>query len=274
MPASASFSPTRGTPASGDQPATRPVTAVRFAGGEGTMLSGRLHLPRRPRRGSVLFAHCFTCGKDVLAAVRIARRLAALGLATLRFDFTGLGESDGDFASTDFSANVQDLVAAARYLQQAHPGPLLLVGHSLGGAAVLAAAGKIPECRAVVTIAAPSDPAHVSGLFEESLPRIQAQGEAVVRLAGRAFRIRREFLADIAAQDLARDVAGLRRPLLVLHSPQDTVVPVEDAGEIFAAARHPKSFIALEGADHLLAARADADRAARLIAAWSAKYLA
>lgn len=210
----------------------------------------------------------------MLAAVRIARCLAALGLLALRFDFTGLGDSEGDFAAADFSSNVQDLIAAAAFLRGTHEAPSLLVGHSLGGAAVLAAASAIPECRAVATIAAPSDPAHVSGLFSESIPEIIAEGGARVHLAGRSFRIRREFLDDIAEQNLTRCIATLARPLLVMHSPQDTVVPVSDAGAIFAVARHPKSFIALDGADHLLSVKADADRTARLIAVWSAKYLA
>jgi putative redox protein len=252
---------------------TSQITPVQFPGAAGPVLSGRLHLPSGIPRACVLFAHCFTCGKDVLAAARIARRLSALGLAVLRFDFTGLGDSEGDFTHTDFSSNVQDLVAAAAFLRQNHEAPALLVGHSLGGAAVLVAASAIPECRAVATIAAPSDPAHVSGLFGEHIAQIVSEGEARVRLAGRSFRIRREFLDDIAEQNLARHIAALARPLLVMHSPADAVVPLADAGAIFAAAQHPKSFIALDGADHLLSSKGDADRAARLIAAWSARYL-
>lgn len=248
------------------------VIPINFPGSAGQMLSGRLHTPADPA-GFALFAHCFTCGKDVLAAVRIARRLAASGLAVLRFDFTGLGESEGDFSATGFSSNVQDLVAAADFLRTTRAAPVLLVGHSLGGAAVLVAAGAIPECRAVVTIAAPSDPAHVSELFEESIPEIVADGQASVRLAGRDLCIRQDFLADISAQNLTRQISALDRPLLVMHSPGDRVVPVENAGTIFAAARHPKSFIALDGSDHLLSEAADADRAARLIATWSARYL-
>lgn len=237
------------------------------------MLAGRLHLPHGRVKAFVLFAHCFTCGKDVLSAVRLARRLASCGLAVLRFDFTGLGDSDGDFAATGFTSNVQDLVAAAAFLRSSREAPALLVGHSLGGAAVLAAAASIPECRAVATIAAPSDPAHVTGLFQESIPEILAQGRASVRLAGRELCITREFLQDIAEQNLRRHVAALDRPLLVMHSPDDTVVPIPHATRLFVAARHPKSFIALDGADHLLTARADADRAARLVAAWASKYL-
>lgn len=250
------------------------VVPVDFAGAAGHALAGRLHLPRGTPAGWALFAHCFTCGKDVLAAARIARHLAAAGVAVLRFDFTGLGDSEGDFAATGFTSNVQDLVAAAAFLRSEHTAPALLIGHSLGGAAVLAAAGSIPECRAVVTIGAPSDPAHVSGLFEESVPEILAQGEAKVRLAGRELCIRREFLADIAAQNLSCHIAALGRPLLVMHAPEDSVVPVDEAATILAQARQPRSFIALDGSDHLLSARADAVRAARLIEAWSARYLA
>ena len=245
-----------------------------FAGAHGVPLAARIDAPDEEARAWALFAHCFTCGKDVVAASRIAHALVGHGLGVLRFDFTGLGESDGDFANTDFSSNVADLVAAADYLRRHHRAPALLVGHSLGGAAVLAAAHAIPEARAVATIAAPSDPGHVAGLFRDSLPEIAARGEAEVQLAGRPFRIRREFLEDVAEQNLRGRIANLGRALLILHSPADTTVSIGNATGIFVNAGHPKSFVSLVDADHLLTRRSDAVYAANVIAAWSARYLA
>jgi putative redox protein len=248
------------------------TTSIRFPGAGGQQLAARLDAPDAPV-DHALFAHCFTCGKDVIAASRIAARLVDHGIAVLRFDFTGLGGSDGEFANTNFSSNVADLEAAANYLRAAHGPPALLVGHSLGAAAVLAAAGDIPDAKAVATIAAPSDAQHVVGLFQERIPEIEARGEAEVTLAGRSFTIKRQFLADAAEQRLLDKVAALRRPLLVLHSPRDTTVDIANAGRIFAAAKHPKSFISLDHADHLLSARADALYAADVIAAWSERYV-
>jgi len=220
-----------------------------------------------------LFAHCFTCGKDVLAAKRIAEGLTMRGIAVLRFDFTGLGASEGEFANTTFSSNVADLVAAANHLRKMHRAPGLLIGHSLGGAAVLAAAQHCPEARAVVTIAAPADPAHVTGLFREHIPEIEEKGEREVALAGRPFRIRKEFLDDVSMQKLEQCLRELRKALLVMHSPTDDLVGIENASAIFTAAKHPKSFISLSGADHLVSKRADGAYVADVIAAWSARYL-
>ncbi|MGO4154507.1 bifunctional alpha/beta hydrolase/OsmC family protein [Cupriavidus sp. YAF13] len=246
---------------------------LQFPGSDGQQLSARLDLPVGPVRTFALFAHCFTCGKDVLAATRIAQALTAHGIAVLRFDFTGLGGSGGDFANTNFSSNVADLLAAADYLRQHHRAPALLIGHSLGGAAVLSAAHGIPEAKAVVTIAAPSDPSHVVGLFGDQAARIEADGEAEVRLAGRAFKIKRQFIEDVAEQKLLDSVAKLRKALLVMHAPQDDTVGIDNATQIFIAAKHPKSFVSLDRADHLLTRKADAVYVANTIAAWSQRYL-
>jgi len=220
-----------------------------------------------------LFAHCFTCSKDIPAARRIAARLAGLGIAVLRFDFTGLGHSQGEFANTHFSSNVGDLVAAARHLEGLGKAPALLIGHSLGGAAVLAAAADIPSAKAVVTIGAPADPSHVIHNFGCKIDEIRAAGEAQVSLAGRSFTIRRAFLDDVSAARLMPAIAGLKRALLVLHGPRDQTVGIENAGEIFLAAKHPKSFVTLDDADHLLSRAEDAEYAAEVIAAWARRYL-
>ena len=248
------------------------VERVTFASAEGQKLAARLDAPDDAPVAYALFAHCFTCGKDVFAASRIAQQLTAHGIATLRFDFTGLGASEGEFANTNFSSNVGDLVAAAAYLRQSYMPPAILIGHSLGGAAVLAAAGQVPECKAVVTLNAPSDAKHVSGLFRDSVPKIDADGEAEVNLAGRKFRIKRQFLEDAAEQDLVVKIAQLHRALLVMHSPQDDTVDISNAARIFMAAKHPKSFISLDHADHLLTRKDDAVYAANLIAAWAVRY--
>lgn len=250
-----------------------PTERFQFMSSEGHQLAAALDLPEGAPRAYALFAHCFTCGKDVLAARRIATALAARGIAVLRFDFTGLGSSEGDFANATFSSNVADLVRAADHLRETREAPAILIGHSLGGAAILAAAGQIPEARAVVTIAAPSDPIHVTGLFKESLEEIRAHGKSEVSLAGRSFQISREFLEDIAEHSLMRHVAGLHKALLVMHAPSDDTVGIDNATRIFVAARHPKSFVSLADADHLLSRRADALYAADVIAAWAGRYL-
>jgi len=244
-----------------------------FTGEGGHQLAAALELPEGEPAAFALFAHCFTCGKDTLAAKRISVALAAKGIAVVRFDFTGLGSSEGDFSNSTFSSNVADLVHAADHLRSTHKAPSILIGHSLGGAAILAAAGKIPEAKAVVTIAAPSDPAHVTGLFREHLDNIRAQGEVEVSLAGRPFRIRREFLDDIAEHELMKDVTGLRKALLVMQSPVDDTVGIDNATRIFVAAKHPKSFVSLDHADHLLSKPADALYAAEMIAAWASRYI-
>ena len=250
-----------------------PTERFQFEGSEGHQLAATLDTPDGPIRAYALFAHCFTCGKDGLAAKRIAVALAAKGIAVLRFDFTGLGSSEGDFANSTFSSNVVDLVGAADHLRKAHAAPALLIGHSLGGAAVLAAAHRIPEAKAVVTIGAPSDPAHVTGLFADSIEKIRQDGEAAVSLAGRPFTIKRAFLDDVAEHSLMGHITNLHRALLVMHAPTDDTVGIDNATRIFVAARHPKSFVSLSGADHLLNDRRDSDYVADVIAAWSSRYL-
>lgn len=250
-----------------------PTERFQFTGEGGHQLAAALELPDGEPAAFALFAHCFTCGKDTLAAKRISVALAAKGIAVLRFDFTGLGSSEGDFANSTFSSNVADLVHAADHLRTTRKAPSILIGHSLGGAAILAAAGKIPEAKAVVTIAAPSDPGHVTGLFKEHIDDIRAQGEVEVSLAGRPFRIKREFLDDIVEHELIQDIAGLHKALLVMHSPVDDTVGIDNATKIFVAAKHPKSFVSLDHADHLLTKPADALYAADMIAAWTSRYI-
>ncbi|WP_019590288.1 MULTISPECIES: bifunctional alpha/beta hydrolase/OsmC family protein [unclassified Thioalkalivibrio] len=246
---------------------------VEFPGHRGQMLAGRIDRPTGPVRAWALFAHCFTCGKDNRAANRIARGLAETGIATLRFDFTGLGDSEGDFANSGFSSNLEDLLAAADYLRGRDAAPALLVGHSLGGAAVLGVAGRIPECRAVATIAAPFEADSVLDHFGEALETIETEGEATVNLAGRPFRIRREFVEDLRSQTQAERIRDLDRPLMILHAPGDTVVSVDAARRIFETARHPKSFVSLDDADHTLLNPADAEYVAGLVAAWGTRYI-
>ncbi|WP_158671503.1 bifunctional alpha/beta hydrolase/OsmC family protein [Bradyrhizobium guangdongense] len=251
-----------------------PTERFQFTGEGGHQLAAALELPDGEPVAFALFAHCFTCGKDTLAAKRISVALAASGIAVLRFDFTGLGSSEGEFANSTFSSNVADLVRAADHLRSVRKPPSILIGHSLGGAAILAAADQIPEARAVATIAAPSDPAHVTGLFKEHIDEIRTQGEVEVSLAGRPFRIKREFIDDIAEHELMKDVTGLHKALLVMHSPVDDTVGIDNATRIFVAARHPKSFVSLDHADHLLTKPTDALYAADVIAAWASRYIA
>lgn len=250
-----------------------PSRRTTFTGSDGTELAGRLELPSGTPTGTAVFAHCFTCGKDSIAAARVSRALAARGIAVLRFDFTGIGGSGGDFASTGFSSNVDDLVLAARHLAETVAPAALLVGHSLGGAAVLAAAARLPGVRAVVTIGAPADPAHVVGLLGPAADTAARDGQAEVVLGGRRFTIRGSLLADLALAHCRRSAAALRRPLLVLHAPGDELVGVDNARTIFDAARHPKSFVAVDGADHLLTRPADAVYVAETIATWAARHL-
>jgi putative redox protein len=249
------------------------TTRLTFPGSRGASLAARYDQPIGPARATALFAHCFTCSKDLAAASRVSRALAHRGFGVLRFDFTGLGHSEGEFENTDFSSNVDDLVAAADHLRANEGAPALLVGHSLGGTAVLAAADRIPEARAVATIAAPSSPDHIKGLLAGALDEIEREGAAEVELAGRRFRIRREMIDDLEAHPLAERIGSLRKALLVLHAPMDTAVGIDNATEIFLAARHPKSFVSLDGADHLLTRRADAEYVAEVIASWASRYL-
>jgi uncharacterized OsmC-like protein/fermentation-respiration switch protein FrsA (DUF1100 family) len=252
---------------------TMPTERFQFEGEGGIHLAATLDTPEAQIRAYALFAHCFTCGKDVLAAKRIAVALAAKGIAVLRFDFTGLGSSEGDFANSTFASNVADLVRAANHLRETKEAPALLIGHSLGGAAILAAAESIPEARAVVTIAAPSDPAHVTGLFADRIEDIRKLGKAEVSLAGRPFTVSREFLDDIAEHSLIDRVARLHRALLIMHAPTDDTVGIDNATRIFVAAKHPKSFVSLADADHLLSNRRDSGYAADVIAAWASRYI-
>lgn len=245
---------------------------IEFPGSDDTMLAARLELPEGTPAAFALFAHCFTCSKDSFAASRISRALVDYGVAVLRFDFTGLGGSDGDFANTNFTSNIEDVVAATEFLRDNYRAPSLLIGHSLGGAAVLAAAHRIPSARAVVTIGAPSDPSHITNLFGAANAEIESRGEAQVQLGGREFRIRKQLLDDIAAQPQSARLRDLDAALLVVHSPIDQTVGIDNAREIFETARHPKSFVALDGADHLLSNRDDATFAASIIAAWAARY--
>jgi len=246
-----------------------------FVGSQGAELAARLDRPIHDPIGYVLFAHCFTCSKDLIAASTISTALVEEGFGVLRFDFTGLGSSQGDFANTNFSSNVADLVAAADALRERYRGPDVLVGHSLGGAAVLAAGSTIPEVKAVVTIAAPADPSHVTGLLTDGdIETIGTEGEAEVTLAGRRFTVKKQFLDDIAGQNLEHHIEALGRALLVIHSPDDDLVGIEHATRIFEAANHPKSFLAVDGANHLLTDRTDARYVASILSTWAKRYLA
>ena len=249
------------------------VERFEFVGSGGQTLSARLHLPAVEPIACAVFAHCFTCSKDSRAATHISSALAEKGIATLRFDFTGLGESEGDFDDTTFSHNVDDIVAAVKALREAYRAPALLIGHSLGGTAVLAAAGQIPEVVGVATIGAPFEPKHVARLFEASLDEIESNGQADVDLGGRPFTIRKSFLEDLQKHCNAEQIGKLKKALVVFHSPQDNLVSIDNAGLIFKAARHPKSFVSLDGADHLLGRPSDSRYVADVLAAWASRYL-
>lgn len=246
---------------------------VMFDGSLDAKLAGRLDLPTGPIRAYALFAHCFTCSKDIFAAKRIASELSAQGIAVLRFDFTGLGSSDGEFANSNFSSNIQDLIKAADFLRNSYEAPAILIGHSLGGAAVLAAAPYIPEARAVVTIGAPADAQHVTHNFGSNLDRIRTEGEVELSLAGRPFTIRRQFIDDLEKTSVTQSAAIMKKALMVMHSPIDETVGVENAAAIFQAAKHPKSFVSLDDADHLLTRSEDAGYAATVIAAWASRFV-
>lgn len=247
---------------------------VEFAGALGHKLAARLEKPASNfPKSYAIFAHCFTCSKDVFAANRIAQALAAKGIAVLRFDFTGLGRSEGNFADTNFSSNVGDLKAAADYLAREHKAPSLLIGHSLGGAAVLVAANALPSVKAVVTIGAPADPAHVTHAFQANLDQIIETGSAKVDLAGRPFTIQKQFVDDLKAQNPQQILPNLKTALLVMHAPTDATVGISNAADIFTAAKHPKSFVSLDGADHLLTNKQDAIFAADVISSWADRYI-
>ena len=244
-----------------------------FEGAHGDTLAARLELPKSEPKAYALFAHCFTCSKNLNAAVNISRALAEAGIAVLRFDFTGLGESEGDFADTNFSSNVDDLVAAAEFLEVHYGAPQLLVGHSLGGAAVLQAAHRVPSAKAVATLGAPSEPEHVTRHLESSVEQIEREGVAEVSLVGRKFNIKKQFLDDLRTSNMRRVIHKLNKALLVLHSPIDNAVGVQNAADIFITAKHPKSFVSLDNADHLLTRDRDSCYAGAVIATWAAKYL-
>jgi uncharacterized OsmC-like protein/alpha/beta superfamily hydrolase len=252
--------------------AIRPLK-LEFDGAHGAKLAARLDLPAGRIRAYALFAHCFTCSKDIPAARHIAGALSSEGIAVLRFDFTGLGASGGDFSHTGFSSNLEDLKRAADFLRQNYEAPQILIGHSLGGAAVLSVAAEIPEARAVVTVGAPADADHVVHNFQGSVEKIQEQGSSEVELAGRKFTIRKEFLEDLSDQSVTDKVSKLGKALLVMHAPLDETVGIENATNIFIAAKHPKSFVSLDKADHLLTRSRDAAYASKVIAGWVSGYL-
>lgn len=246
---------------------------ISFANNADEQLSASLELPDTQARAFALFAHCFTCGKDNAAASRISRTLAAKGIAVLRFDFTGLGSSEGDFANSNFHSNVQDLLAAAEFLRTEFSAPQLLIGHSLGGTAVLAAAPQIAEATAIVTIGSPANPEHLIKQFAGQLEKIERDGVATVALAGREFQIQRQFVEDLRQQPLTQQLGSLKKALLVMHAPFDNIVDIGQAGEIFGAAKHPKSFISLDGADHLVSKLEDAQYVADTISSWVGRHI-
>jgi alpha/beta superfamily hydrolase/uncharacterized OsmC-like protein len=246
---------------------------VHFQNESGQRLAGILSLPAAPPRAYALFAHCFTCSKNLKAATNIARSLSEAGIGVLRFDFTGLGQSDGEFANTNFSSNVSDLLAAARFLESEHEAPAILIGHSLGGTAILQAAANIPSAVAVATIGSPAEPTHISALFSAAADELHSTGEAEVHLGGRPFTVRQQFLEDLHKHNLPEEIAGLRKSLLVMHAPLDEVVEIENASALFVAAKHPKSFVSLDKADHLLSREDDSQYAGRVLAAWASRYL-
>lgn len=247
--------------------------SVNFTGALGDSLAARIDYPAGKPRGYALFAHCFTCSKDLAAARRIASGLAERGIAVLRFDFTGLGHSEGEFANTSFASNVEDLIAAANHMRETMRAPEILVGHSLGGAAVLAAAGRIEEVKGVATIGAPSDPLHVVHNFGDRVADIERDGEAEVELGGRSFRVRKSFIDDLKDHRLTDLISKLRKDLLIFHAPRDETVGISNATDIFVAAKHPKSFVSLDKADHLLTRKSDSAYVAAVLSGWAERFL-
>lgn len=246
---------------------------VEFSNASGTLLSGVLEVPSGPVKAWAIFAHCFTCSKKSLAASRVARGLAANGIGVLRFDFTGLGESGGDFSTSGFSSNVSDLVSAATWMASEGRAVSLMIGHSLGGAATIVAAGQVESVKAVATIGAPSDPGHVVEQFRESVPEIEAKGAAKVNLGGRPFTLSRAFLDDVRNASVDEAVKSLRKPYLILHAPGDEVVGIDNATNLFLAAKHPKSFVSLDRADHLLTGKDDSAFVTDVITGWAGRYI-
>lgn len=250
-----------------------PNQNVVFENSHGQSLSGILDTPETPPEAYALFAHCFTCSKNLKAAANIARALNDAGIAVLRFDFTGLGQSEGEFADTNFSSNVADLLAAVDFMAREYVAPSILIGHSLGGTAVLQAAPEVDSAVAVVTIGSPSEPVHVARMLSDSRDELSEHGEATINLGGRPFRMKQQFLDDLEQQDLRSSISSLRKALLVMHAPLDNIVEIDNASELFAAAKHPKSFVSLDDADHLLSHETDSRYAGRVLAAWASRYL-
>ncbi len=250
-----------------------PNQKVVFENQRGHSLSGILDLPTNAPVAFALFAHCFTCSKNLKAAANIARALNKAGIAVLRFDFTGLGQSEGEFADTNFSSNVADLLAAVAYLRREHRAPSILIGHSLGGTAVLQAAADVESAVAIATIGSPSEPAHVAKMFAGSEATLRKKGEATVDLGGRPFLVKQQFLDDLESHDLRSSVGSLRKALLIMHAPLDDIVEIDNASALFIAAKHPKSFVSLDNADHLLSREADSRYAGHVLAAWASRYL-
>lgn len=244
-----------------------------FINRSGQTLTGRLELPEEDPRAFAMFAHCFTCSKNVKAATQVSRALAEQGIAVLRFDFTGLGNSEGDFANTSFSSNVADLMDASAALQEQYAAPSLLIGHSLGGAAALMAAAELDSVRAVATIGAPSEPAHVEHLIDRTTEQTHEDGSATIQLGGRGFRVGRQFVEDLRANRLRDSLSNLRKPTLIFHSPVDAIVSIDHARRLYESAKHPKSFVSVDGADHMLSDPADSQFVAEILAAWSRRYI-
>ncbi len=247
---------------------------ITFFNNEGLQLAAKIEFPETNLPlGFALFAHCFTCNKNLTAVRNIGRALTDNGIAVLRFDFTGLGESEGEFENTNFSSNVEDLISAAQFLEENYEAPKILIGHSLGGAAVIFAATQLHGVSAVATIGAPSDPTHVSHLLKSSISEIESQGEAIVDIGGRDFKVKKQFLEDLKEKSMKETVRKMKKALLVLHSPQDDTVGIENAEAIYKAGWHPKSFISLDGADHLLTNKEDSRYVGQMIATWSRRYI-
>lgn len=246
---------------------------IEFTGSTGENLSAKIDLPDGDTKACAIFAHCFTCSKDLKAVCNITKALAGIGIATFRFDFTGLGQSEGDFADTNFSSNVDDLVKAYEYMDKEFSAPSILIGHSLGGAAVLQASHKMEAIKAVATIAAPAEPAHVKENFEMSLDEINEKGEAKVSLAGRPFTIKKQFIDDLEETRMKKFIHNLGIALIVFHSPIDNTVGIDNASKIFVAAKHPKSFISLDKADHLLSEKEDSLYIGKVLGTWAEKYI-
>ena len=246
---------------------------VKFKNSNGQELAARLELPEQEVLAYAIFAHCFTCNKNLSAVKNIGRALTQKGIAVLRFDFTGLGESEGDFENTNFSSNVEDLVSASDFLTANYVSPKILIGHSLGGAAVIFAANKLPNITALATVGAPSNPKHVAHLVQSGEEEIKKNGEAVVVIGGREFKIKEQFLSDIHEQNMDSAVKQMKKALLVMHSPQDTTVGIENAAQIYKAGWHPKSFVSLDGADHLLSRKEDSEYVGEMIGVWAQRYI-